>query len=82
MTPRRCVNLRGVWHCKRYRYLVPYYISSLLKADMLFYLTIRWGNTPAMDVLNLGLNENDAKRDYSLAFVGAYIGCRHDRAVH
>ena len=30
----------------------------------------RWGNTPAMDVINLACNEKDANRDFSLAFVG------------
>ena len=32
----------------------------------------RWGNTPAMDVINLPYNEKDANRDFSLAFVGLY----------
>ena len=32
----------------------------------------RWGNTPAMDVINLAYNEKDAMRDFSLAFVGLY----------
>ncbi|RXW22351.1 hypothetical protein EST38_g3504 [Candolleomyces aberdarensis] len=30
-----------------------------------------WGNVPAMDVINLGANENDATKDLSIAFVGA-----------
>ncbi|PPQ79343.1 hypothetical protein CVT26_007458 [Gymnopilus dilepis] len=32
-----------------------------------------WGNMPAIDVLNLPLNENDFKKDYHLAFIGVYI---------
>jgi hypothetical protein len=27
---------------------------------------------PAVDVINLASNENDAKKDFSLAFIGAY----------
>ena len=30
----------------------------------------RWGNMPAMDVLNLPKNEKDSTTDFSLAFVG------------
>lgn len=30
-----------------------------------------WGNTPAMDVINLAYNENDASRDFSIAFVAS-----------
>lgn len=30
----------------------------------------RWGNTPAMDVLNLSKNEKDTQKDLSIAFVG------------
>ncbi|KAF8800718.1 hypothetical protein BYT27DRAFT_7342339 [Phlegmacium glaucopus] len=30
-----------------------------------------WGNTPAMDVINLAYNEKDAMRDFSLAFVAS-----------
>ncbi|KAF8873600.1 hypothetical protein CPB84DRAFT_1798256 [Gymnopilus junonius] len=36
-----------------------------------------WGNTPAMDVLNLSCNENDPKKDFSLAFIGAFGDLRH-----
>ena len=31
----------------------------------------RWGNIPAMDVVNLANNENDKTKDLSLAFIGA-----------
>jgi len=31
----------------------------------------RWGNTPATDVINLANNENNEKKDFSLAFIGA-----------
>ncbi|KAM6494778.1 protein of unknown function (DUF4470) domain containing protein [Amanita muscaria] len=30
-----------------------------------------WGNTPAVDVINLACNENDAKKDFSLAFIAS-----------
>ncbi|KAJ2921018.1 hypothetical protein H1R20_g16078, partial [Candolleomyces eurysporus] len=30
-----------------------------------------WGNVPAMDVINLGTNENDATKDLSIAFVAS-----------
>ncbi|KAF8800717.1 hypothetical protein BYT27DRAFT_7199539 [Phlegmacium glaucopus] len=30
-----------------------------------------WGNTPAIDVINLAYNEKDARRDFSLAFVAS-----------
>jgi hypothetical protein len=50
---------------------------SLYVKYVFFYLNSgfnyhRWGNTPAMDVINLPYNEKDASRDFSLAFVGLY----------
>jgi hypothetical protein len=30
----------------------------------------RWGNTPAMDLVNLSKNEKNTKTDLSIAFVG------------
>ncbi|KIL61611.1 hypothetical protein M378DRAFT_166732 [Amanita muscaria Koide BX008] len=30
-----------------------------------------WGNTPAVDVINLACNENDAKKDFSLGFIAS-----------
>ncbi|RXW22376.1 hypothetical protein EST38_g3502 [Candolleomyces aberdarensis] len=32
----------------------------------------RWGNVPAIDVINLGANENDATKDLNIAFVASH----------
>lgn len=36
----------------------------------MYYMLNRWGNTPAMDIVNLSQNEKNTKTDLSLAFVG------------
>ena len=50
------------------RMLAFAFLPTKLRAG--FNIIHRWGNTPAIDVINLAYNEKDASRDFSLAFVG------------
>jgi len=62
------MNSRRVFHCVPILVL-PCRIKSTNRVH-----DFRWGNTPAVDVINLTSNENDAKKDFSLAFIGVYSG--------
>lgn len=51
-------------------------VSQLLPdaREIVAYFTLRrWGNTPAMDLINLSDNEKAKDKDFSLAFIGMDI---------